>query len=119
MSVREVAFGSGLLLCLLAAAACGSAAAPAPAAAPAARSSCTSESGFALSLVSDRGGQRSPVAAAVWFSRHGGMPGIPEGGWREVSRVGRGVTVRSGMVTLHVIQGPDRTWQADSGRRCS
>jgi hypothetical protein len=119
MNVRQVAFGSGLLLCLLAAAACGSAAAPAPEVAPAARSSCTSESGFALSLVSDQGGQRSPVAAAVWFSRHGGMPGIPGGGWREVSRVGRGVTVQSGVVTLHVIQGPDRTWQVDSGRRCS
>ena len=28
-------------------------------------------------------------------------------------------TVRSGPVTLHVVQGPDRTWQVDSGSWCS
>jgi len=127
MSMRHVAFGGGLLLCLLAAVGCGSraapalapAAVPASAAAPAARSSCATGSGFALSLVSGRGGQRTPVAAAAWFARHGGVPGIPDGGWREVSRAGRGATLRSGPVTLHATQGPDRTWQIDSGQRCA
>lgn len=44
--------------------------------------------------------------------------GIPAEGWRQVSRSGTGATVESGAVTLHVIQGPDRTWQVDSGNRC-
>ena len=41
------------------------------------------------------------TAAAAWFARH------------------VGVAVRSGPVTLHVVQGPDRTWQVDSGSWCS
>jgi hypothetical protein len=100
---------------LLAIVACGSSAAQT---APAS-SSCTSRTGFALSLASDRGGQRTPIAAAVWFARHGGLTGIPAEGWRQVSRDGSGVTAESGLVTVHVIQGPDRTWQVDSGSRCS
>ena len=71
-----------------------------------------------LSLVSDRGGQPTPAAAAAWFARHGGLTGIPAQGWRQLSRSGSGATVESGAVTLHVIQGPDRTWQVDSGNRC-
>jgi hypothetical protein len=112
--------GSFLLAGLLAIAACGSDAAPA-ARAPvvhAAGSSCANGSRFALSLVSDRGGQPTPAAAAAWLARHGGLTGIPAQGWRQVSRNGTGATVESGAVTLHVIQGPDRTWQVDSGRRC-
>lgn len=112
--------GSFLLTGLLALAACGSDAAPA-APAPvvhAASSSCARGSGFALSLASDRGGQPTPVTAAAWFARHGGLTGIPAQGWRQVSRSGSGATVESGAVTLHVIQGPDRTWQVDSGNRC-
>jgi hypothetical protein len=59
--------GSFPLVGLLAIAACGSGAAPA-ARAPVARaagSSCANGSGFALSLVSDRGGQPTPTAAAA------------------------------------------------------
>jgi hypothetical protein len=82
-------------------------------------SACRTGSGFALSLASDRGGQRSPVRAASWFARHGGVPGIPHSGWRQVSRIGKAAVVKSGMVTLHVIQGPDRTWQVDSGHFCA
>jgi hypothetical protein len=80
---------------------------------------CAEGSGFAVSLVSDRGGRPTPTAAAVWFARHGAVAGVPFGGWREVSRNGGGRTVESGSFTLHVIQGPDRTWQVDSGSRCS
>jgi hypothetical protein len=112
--------GSFLLAGLLAIAACGSDAAPV-ARAPlvhAVGSSCVNGSGFALSLASDRGGQPTPAAAAAWFARHGGLTGIPAQGWRQVSRSGSGATVESGAVTLHVIQGPDRTWQVDSGNRC-
>jgi hypothetical protein len=112
--------GSFLLAGLLAAAACGSDAGPA---APApvvhgAGSSCAHGSGFALSLTSDRGGRPTPAAAAAWFARHGGLTGIPAQGWRQVSRSGSGATFKSGAVTLHVIQGSDRTWQVDSGTRC-
>jgi len=124
MSMRHVASG-GLLLCLLAAAGCGSraaaahAAVPSAAAVPAARSSCATGSAFELSLASSRGGQPTPVAAAAWFARHGGVPGVPDAGWQVVSRAARDATLRSGPVTLHAIRGPDRTWQVDSGQRCS
>jgi hypothetical protein len=107
--------------CLLATSACGARpgdAVRAPAA-HAAAAACHRGSAFALSLASDRGGRRSPVRAASWFARHGGVRGIPQAGWRQVSRTGKAAVVRSGMVTLHVIQGPDRTWQVDSGHICS
>ena len=128
MALHPAAFGGCIVACLLAASACGSGSAPpAPAqaalaaspAAAAARSACASGSAFALSLVSDRGGQPAPVAAAAWFARHGGVAGVPDRGWREAGRHGRGATVRSGPVTLHIVQGPDRTWQVDSGSWCS
>jgi hypothetical protein len=122
MPLHQAAFGGCIVACLLAASACGSGSAQSAAvrvtAAPAS-SACPSGSAFALSLVSDRGGQPAPVAAAAWFARHGGVAGVPARGWREASRHGRGATVRSGPVTLHVVQGPDRTWQVDSGSRCS
>jgi len=112
--------GSCLFVGLLAITACGSNAAPAGPATVVhtAGSSCANGSGFALSLVSDRGGQPTPVAAAAWFARHGGLTGIPAEGWRQVSRSGSGATVKSGAGTLHVIQGTDRTWQVDGGNRC-
>ena len=87
---------------------------PAAAATPA----CASGSGFAVSLVSDSDGQPTAVLAAQWFARHGGVPGIPDEGWRESSRDGQSAVVVSGPVTLHVIQGADRTWQVDSGEWC-
>jgi hypothetical protein len=70
---------------------------------------CASGSGFALSLVSDRGGQPTPVRAAQWFAMHGGVPDIPAGGWREIRREDGSALVASGPVTVHVIEGPDRT----------
>lgn len=122
MVLHPAAFGGCILACLLAVSACGSSSAQSAATlvtAATARSACASGSAFALSLVSDRGGQPAPVAAAVWFARHGGVAGVPDRGWREAGRHGRGATVRSGPVTLHVVQGPDRTWQVDSGSWCS
>jgi hypothetical protein len=80
---------------------------------------CASGSGFALSLVSDLGGQPTPVRAAQWFARHGGVPGIPLAGWRQIRRHRDSALVVSGPVTVHVVQGPDRTWQVDSGERCA
>src|SRR6478609_8194113 len=95
MALHPAALGGCILACLLVASACGSSNAQ-PAAAPAARgtpvtaatakSACASGSAFALSLVSDRGGRPTPVAAAAWFARHGGVPGVPARGWREVGR---------------------------------
>jgi hypothetical protein len=70
-------------------------------------------------LVSDRGGQPTPIRAAQWFARHGGVPGIPDQGWRVISRDDGSALVASGSVRVHVIQGPDRTWQVDSGERCA
>ena len=72
-------------------------------------------SGFALSLASDRGGQPSPIAAAAWFAQHGSVQGIPKIGWQEVRTGVAEATVQSEGVELHVIEGPDQTWQVDSG----
>jgi hypothetical protein len=131
MTLHRAVSGGWILACLLAASACGSGSAhPAaakaaqaaqvtPATAVTARPTCASGSAFALSLVSGRGGQPTPVAAAAWFARHGGVAGIPARGWRQASRQGRDATVRSGPVTLHAVQGPDRKWQVDSGSWCS
>jgi hypothetical protein len=122
MALHPAAFGGCIMACLIAVSACGSGSArsaPVPVIAAPASSACSSGSAFALSLVSDRGGQPTPVAAAAWFARRGGVAGVPAQGWREAGRHGRGATVRSGPVTLHVTQGPDRTWQVDSGSWCS
>lgn len=73
-------------------------------------------SGFALSLASDRGGQSSPIDAAVWFAQHGSVQGVPNTGWKEVSTGKAEATVQSGGVQLHVLEGPDQTWQVDSGQ---
>jgi len=86
---------------------------PAPSASSSPSPAC---SGFALSLASDRGGQSSPVAAAVWFAQHGAVQGIPKIGWNVVSTGKAEGTVQSGGVQLHVIEGPDQTWQVDSGQ---
>jgi hypothetical protein len=99
MVLHPAAFGGCILACLLAVSACGSSSAQSaatPVTAATARSACASGSAFALSLVSDRGGQPTPVAAAAWFARHGGVAGVPDRGWREAGRHGRGATVRSG-----------------------
>jgi hypothetical protein len=73
-------------------------------------------SGFALSLASDRGGQSSPINAAVWFAQHGSVQGVPRTGWKEVSTGNAEATVQSGGVQLHVLERPDHTWQVDSGQ---
>jgi hypothetical protein len=73
-------------------------------------------SGFALSLASDWGGQSSPTEAAVWFAQHGSVQGVPKTGWKEVSTGNAEATVQSGGLQLHVIEGPDHTWQVDSGQ---
>ena len=83
------------------------------------RPSCTHRTGFELSLASDRGGQPSPVKAATWFAAHGGVQGIPLGGWLVVGRNRDGTTLRSGSTTLHAVQGSDATWQVDAGSRCT
>lgn len=130
---RQVFFlACGGLICALGVSACGVRGAgvnrPQPDVSPAAATSrsatseaatsCSSGSGFALSLVSDRGGQATPIAAAYWFARHGGVPGIPKTGWHQSSRAGETAEVASGGVRLHVIEGPDHTWQVDSGESC-
>jgi hypothetical protein len=70
---------------------------------------------FALSLASDTGGQSSPVDAAKWFAVHGGVDGVPRSGWQESGRDATGATVTTGGATVHAVQGPDGTWQIDSG----
>ena len=72
--------------------------------------------GFALALVSDRGGAPSPIEAVRDFLHGGGVSiPLPTSGWTADPG---GSTVRSGTATLHVLQGPDGTWQVDSGQRC-
>ena len=55
---------------------------------------------FALSLASDRGGQKTPVAAAEWFLGHGGLDApLPDAGWHEDKHDSTGVLLRSGNST--------------------
>jgi hypothetical protein len=58
------------------------------------------------------------VAAAEWFAANGGTGGIPSSGWSPDGEDETGVLVRSGDAVLHVVQGPDATWQVDSGQVC-
>jgi len=115
---------------LLAVPACGSRtesiggfAAPAPmarhAAVHPAAASCPDRSNFELSLVSGLRGEPTPLRAAMWFARHGDVAGVPLTGWRVVSRTGSQALAKSGPATVHVIEGPDRTWQVDSGSTCA
>ena len=110
-------------VCLVTLAGCGSASATgAPAHSPsssAAAQPCAKGSGFELSLASDRGGQPGPVAAALWFARHGGVADVPAHSWRVTSRSAHAAVVTSGSLVLHAQQGSDGTWQIDSGYRCS
>jgi hypothetical protein len=80
---------------------------------------CAKRSGFALSLVTDRGGQANPVAAATRLAKHGHIAGIPRSGWRLTEKNQDGATVASVQTVLHIIQGSDGTWQVDSGYSCS
>ncbi len=79
---------------------------------------CADRTGFALSLVSDRGGQATPTAAASWFAKHGGVSGIPRTGWRLTGKNRTGATVASGRTSVHAVRGSDGTWQVDSGTTC-
>ncbi len=80
---------------------------------------CATRTGFELSLVRDRGGQPTPVAAARWLARHGDVPGIPRRGWRLTGESRSGATVASHRTVLHAVQGSDGTWQVDSGTTCT
>lgn len=76
---------------------------------------------FSLSLVTDRGGAGTATEAAKLFIKRNSVPGFggPPGAWAVTGRDRTGVTLRSGPVQLHAVQGPDRTWQIDSGQRCT
>ena len=104
-----------VLLASLGLGACSAAAAPAPHRPP----TCSKFSGFELSLVSNQGGQPSPVKAAEWFAAHGGEDNIPSREWSKVSQDNQGVTVYSGKTVLHILRGADGTWLVDSGKQCS
>lgn len=86
---------------------------------PRAHATCRRHNGFELSLVRDRGGQRTPVAAANWFARHGGIRGIPRSGWKLTKENRGGATLTSRQTVLHAIKGSDGTWQVDSGYACT
>jgi hypothetical protein len=73
---------------------------------------------FQLSLISSRNGQATPMAAAVWFATRGGVANVPVSGWRPVSQTRGRAVLASGRSTVHVIEGPDGTWQVDSGHNC-
>lgn len=90
------------------------AAAPAPTTEPAG-GIC---SGFELELAHDVGGEPSPLEAARWFAAHGGVSDVPSDGWLDAGHDEAGALVRSGKLTLEVIQGPDLTWQVVSGTWC-
>lgn len=99
---------------------CGGALSLRPAAAPSGHCGTGNDNGgFALSLVTDTGGEETPEQAAERFIRTGGVWSAPVAGWRTESRDANGTTVVSAQSFLHVIQGSDQTWQVGSGYRCS
>jgi hypothetical protein len=82
-------------------------------------SACPRRIDFELSLVRDRGGQPTPVAAANWFARHGGIRGIPRAGWRLTNERQGDATLTSHQTVLHAVKGSDGTWQVDTGYTCT
>jgi len=86
----------------------------------AARSPCADTDGFALSLASATGGEATPLAAARAFAAHNGgtLVALPLTGWRVVESTKGEASVAAERYIVHVVRGPDGTWQVDSGRRC-
>ena len=76
--------------------------------------------GFELALASPYGGRPTPASAATWSASHHSVPGfaLPTSGWHAVRGKTSGVNLRSDGFQIHVVQGPDGTWQVDSGYRC-
>jgi hypothetical protein len=75
--------------------------------------------GFALSLVSDRGGAPTRIEAVQDFLRSGGVSiPFPTSGWAVAPDGSGRSTTTSGDSTLHLVHGSDGTWQVDSGQRC-
>jgi hypothetical protein len=113
MGSLRLSLAGGLAVGLLTAAGCGSNAVKPtvlPAAAQPTATGCAAGSGFAVSIAAGARGRPTPVAAASWFARHGGgLPHMPVHGWRVVTRTHGAATVTSSSVTVHVVQGPDRT----------
>lgn len=112
---------TSMLLLMLSAAGCGVQRSAETAGGASSSPTCGPDSrtsGFALSLVSDTGGAASPVEAARDFVLGGSVWSSPTTGWTATDRGEDGATVSSGDSYLHVFQGPDMTWQVDSGYRC-
>src|ERR1019366_2009735 len=102
MPPRRLVLG-GLAVILIGTAACGV-------------SPCSGGRGFSVSLAMDSGGESSPITAAEWFAVHGGVwSDIPPTGWHVIGSPGPATDVRSGSMTLQVLQGTDGTWQVASG----
>jgi hypothetical protein len=112
--IARVVITTGIALTV---AGCGTTAPPAGS--PSAHASCGHGAGFELSLATDTGGERTPVAAATHFAADGGIESLPRRGWHVVDRNKDGVTLRSGSSTVHAAQGSDGTWQVDSGAHCT
>jgi hypothetical protein len=75
--------------------------------------------GFELDLVSSSGGSPTPIKAAVAFATRG-LPGwaLPKSGWVEVAHGSADAVVESDGYQVHVTEGPDGSWQVDSGTYC-
>lgn len=104
----KVAEAAGVAIALLLIAACGSS--PDPTGTTGSPEPTPTRSAFALSLISDRGGKATPVAAARWFVLYGGVHfPLPKSDWEEQHRDVSGATLDSGRSMLHVVQGADGT----------
>jgi len=78
---------------------------------------CVLATSFQLSLASTTGGQLNPVAAAA----NTRVPGfsIPSTGWHAAVAPSDHIQVlRSGDIQVQVVEGPDGTWQVESGGVC-
>lgn len=76
---------------------------------------------FDVELRSARGGQPSPGAAAAWYAENTRSEHLPSTGWHAYSdEAGRGSSQVwvSGQDVVRVVEGPDNTWQVESGASC-
>jgi hypothetical protein len=64
------------------------------------------------------GGQRTPIAAAVYFSRHGNVGDVPSTGWQVTAQTKSGAYLRSGASIIHTVHASDGTWLVDHESTC-
>jgi hypothetical protein len=77
-----------------------------------------SSSNVSIPTIDAAGGQRTPVAAAVFFAKHGNVGGVPTTGWKVIVQNKDGAYLRSGAAIIHAGHLTDGTWLVDHESTC-